>query len=174
MSKADVFEHYKNSNNGLSTAISHISVMTAAPDLQVIRRLVAEHKPHLLVVDTTDCIIPPRRNEELAEENSVARGLKDIAQTQDTIIIGVHHISKFAATQGKLNIHSGKGSSAFEQKADKVISIEGNVDSSLRTITSLGARDEASFKLLVDIDWNTFRFKQVSPSTATKRGLLLQ
>ena len=162
MSKEQVISHYKLADNGLSSAINHIRVVTLSPDIDAIKRTVAELRPKVVVVDTTDCIIVNMRKEEVANEKLVANFLKSLAQSQDIIVIGVHHISKAAAT-GKLNIHSGKGSSAFEQKADKVIGIEGSINNPRRVLTSLKARDESPFRLLTDMNMDTFIFHQVNP-----------
>ena len=60
-----------------------------------------------------------------------------------------------------LDIHSGKGSSSVEQKADKVIAIEGDRMKPYRKISSLGARDEHPFKIITQMSPKTFEFRQV-------------
>ena len=85
--------------------------------------------------------------------------LKQLAQSANIIIIGISHISK-NASDGILNIHSAKGNSVIEQKADKVIGIVGDRLSQRRTIRSLASRDEAGFILSCRFDYETFQFQE--------------
>ena len=85
---------------------------------------------------------------------------------EDLIILAVHHISKSASYSTKegqrLDVHSGKGNSAIEQKSDQYISFEGVERSKIRTIESLKARDESHFKLTVNYNWETFSFDKLN------------
>jgi hypothetical protein len=162
-SKEKIIEYYKTSQNKLSEKVSHITAMTVAPDLESIKRMVAEEQPSLVVIDTLDGIT--YSGKEPDKTGPIAIRLKEIAQQLNTIIFVVHHISKDAALdrdkrQRPLNLHSGKGSSSAEQKADKVIGIEGNIDAKFRVVRSLKARDEDSFLLKLIFDKETFKFIQ--------------
>jgi hypothetical protein len=161
--KEQVMEHYKESSNSLSQKVSHISVMTVSPSIEAIRKLVAEEQPNMVVIDTLDGISYSGRESD--KSGPIAIELKEIAQQLDTIIFAVHHISKDAALDRdkkprRLNIHSGKGSSSAEQKADKVIGIEGNMEAKFRTVTSFKARDESPLELRFIFDKDTFKFVQ--------------
>jgi len=161
--KERIMEHYKSNTNTLSEKLSHISAMTVNPTIEAIRKLVAEEQPAMVVIDTLDGISYSGR--ETDKSGPLAIQLKEIAQQLDTIILAVHHISKDAALDRDkkvrpLNIHSGKGSSSAEQKADKVIGIEGNMDAKFRTISSFKARDESPLKLNFIFDKDTFKFIQ--------------
>jgi hypothetical protein len=83
------------------------------------------------------------------------------------IVIAISHISKGASYRLKegyeLDVHSAKGNSVIEQKADKIIAFESDRDNKdIRRITAIGSRDESSFKLILNFDYNTFNFKQVN------------
>jgi hypothetical protein len=163
MTKDQIVAYYKTHNNTLSEKVSHITAMTVSPDLDAIRRLIAEEQPSLVVIDTLDGIVYPGKEKDSTGPLAIA--LKEMAQKYNTIIFVVHHISKDAALdrdkkQRELNIHSGKGSSSAEQKADKVIGVEGNMDSKFRVIKSLKARDEEKFTLSLIFNKDTFRFIQ--------------
>jgi len=162
VSKEQALDHYKNYKNTYSHSIDHIRVSTKAPTLLGLRKLIAEVQPQIVVVDTTDSIVMDRMH-GLDKEDAQARGLKEIAQLMNIIIIGVHHIAKPDKMYGgmPLTVHSGKGSSSWEQKADKVISIEGKGDFRNRLIRSLKARDEAAFEMNTEIDWETFTIRQI-------------
>ena len=78
--------------------------------------------------------------------------LKRIAQDTNVIMISVHHITKAAATNERgepkeLTVHSGKGSSAVEQKGDRLIAIEGSAQTKIRLVRSLKTRDDESFAI---------------------------
>ena len=49
----------------------------------------------------------------------VINGLKELAVQENLIIIGVSHISKCATYEDRLTVHSAKGNSVIEQKADR-------------------------------------------------------
>jgi hypothetical protein len=162
--KEKIVQYYQENNNSISDKIEHIKALTVSPDIEAIKRLIAEERPAIVVIDTLDGIAyaGPERD----KVGPLAITLKEYAQQMDTIIFVVHHISKDAALDRdkntrELNIHSGKGSSSAEQKADKVIGIEGNPDSKFRTIRSLKARDEEPFTLKAIFDKETFRFTQL-------------
>ena len=59
-----------------------------------------------------------------------------------------------------LSVHSAKGNSALEQKADKMIGIEGQMDSTERRIRSLASRDENGFTLAFKFNRETMEFQQ--------------
>lgn len=164
MTKDQVMEHLKYHDTSLSEGLQHIQVVSTSTNLVGIQSLINELQPTIMVVDVVDQILSPT-SDSTARESQTVMGLKDLAQKYGTIIIGVHHISK-AASLGPLGIHSGKGSSAFEQKADKLISIEGLPNDPIRVIKSQKARDETSFRLTLSMDTSTFRFsvaKNLSP-----------
>jgi len=90
-----------------------------------------------------------------------------MANRTDTIIIGVHHITKSAGVNDKgepkeLTVHSGKGSSAIEQKSDRMIAIEGSRQTNVRLIRSLKTRDDESFAIQLQFNASTnFRMEQL-------------
>jgi predicted ATP-dependent serine protease len=172
MTKAAVIQHYKVQNNTLSNAIAHIKVITTSPRLDNLKRIITEENPQLVVVDTLDGVMVEGVREEVAQEKKIAMTLKQLAQSMNIIILGVHHISKHAAQDedGKmrvLTIHSGKGSSSIEQKADKVIGIEGDRTMELRRIRVLKARDETPFLIHCNQDKSTFAFHQILAKEGT-------
>ena len=163
LSKEEVIDYYKTHHNTLGDVIGHIQMVTISPTLDNIRKVIADIQPQLVVVDTTDGITCNDAR-EMWKSDKVAIELKQIAQQLNTIIIGVHHISKGAIKDVKgnpksLDVHAGKGSSAAEQKADKVISIEGTRDTNIRIIRSLKARDENGFEAKFTYSPITFKFK---------------
>jgi hypothetical protein len=165
MTRENVEDYYKVHSNHLSDAIRHIQCITMAVDIQTVHRLIAEMRPRIVVIDVIDGINVKGFTDANTKSMIIARELKQIAIAQNVIIIGIHHISKGAAIDKHgnpktLDVHSGAYSSSLEQKADKVIGIEGNRDEPFRVVTGLKARDETGFQLAFKVDPNTFIFEQ--------------
>jgi hypothetical protein len=166
MSKQDVFKHYQSGKQGLGDAISHIAVVEKPPTFMEMKQAILAHKPQLVVVDTIDGIAITGVSDANSKSDMIGRTLKELATELDVILVGIHHISKAASRDQdgnakKLNVHSGKGSSSIEQKADKIIGIEGNEGSQYRRIFSLASRDETHFNLTMTFNWETFTFNQL-------------
>tara|TARA_R100000808_G_scaffold81_2_gene576 strand:+ start:1429 stop:3249 length:1821 start_codon:yes stop_codon:yes gene_type:complete len=148
-------------------SISHISLQPSSPDIQDLGAFISESEAKIVVIDTIDRV-PAKYagKDDFARQEIIANGLKDIAMKEDVIILAVHHISKSASYGTKegqrLDVHSGKGNSAIEQKSDQYISFEGVERSKIRTIESLKARDESHFKLTVNYNWETFSFDKLN------------
>lgn len=166
MSKEEVDEHYRIEKNGLSQAISHIHMVVLPPTIQDLRKLVIEHKPDILIIDTLDGIDIPNVYDDTIKTSMLGPELKQIAQQLDLIVFAVAHISKSAAVDinGKakpMNIHSAKGSTAVPQKFDKILAWEGDRKGVQRYLTSLGARDEEDIRLTFNFNYVTFQMEQL-------------
>jgi len=164
MTKDEVNNYYKKGKKGLADKIQHIQIMSVAPKLETIEKLIIESGAKIVVVDVIDAIEVQGINDE-SKLGPIGTGLKSIAQNMDIIIIAIHHISKFSSREGNLDIHSGKGSSSIEQKADKVIAIEGTRTTPYRKIHSLGSRDESGFSINTIMESDTFIFTPI-PKTS--------
>lgn len=165
MTKTEVFGHYMENENSLSKAIDHIHVITTSPNMESIRKVVAAGKYHLVVVDVIDGITTTAKG-ETEKITEIVNGFKSIANQFNNIMLGIHHISRNAAQderghQKELTIHSAKSASALEQKADKVIGIEGQREGTLRIISSLKARDESPMMSQLNFNKDTFRMEEV-------------
>lgn len=167
MTKNQVIEHYRNDGNeDFSNDIQHIQVMETSPDIDSVKRIITSIQPKLVVIDTIDGLKIPGVYDGTTKTEQLAIQLKQLAQTLNVIMIGVHHISKKAAVdeegiRKELTVHSGKGSSAVEQKADRIIGVMGDPKDTLRRIKSLGTRDDTDFEVYVNFDFDTFRMKQL-------------
>ena len=144
-------------------SIDNIQLETVSPDIQDLSSFVAETEAKIVVVDTIDRI-PAKYagKDDFARQEVIANGLKDLAMKEDVIVLAVHHISKSASYNFKetntLDVHSGKGNSAIEQKSDQYIAFQGKEMSKSRVVKSLKARDESKFELLLNYNWDTFTF----------------
>ncbi len=180
MPKHAVDTHYMRERNHLSDAIAHIEVIGTSPELRNLKRIIADVRPQVVVIDTIDQVVIEGITDETAHTRHVAFGLKNLAIETKTIVIGVHHPSKSGVQDQEgerrsLNVHALKGSSSIEQKADKVIAIEGDrfeiqegMDDQVRiqvpqarTVRSLKSRDEDPFLFYAKFVPDHFTFKQV-------------
>ena len=103
--------------------------------------------------------------DELSKMNAIINGLKATAQSQECIIIAVHHINKQSMHEGITTITSLKGSTNVVQKADKVLAINGDNNDELRSLHSEKARDDGAIKLMFKFDKKDMRFVH-QPDTA--------
>ena len=142
------------------TPIEHINIMTTTHEIGSMKQLITELSPKIVVIDTIDAIKVNYNNDPFNKMEVIINELKQLAVQESIIIIGVSHISKSASFESRLTVHSGKGNSVIEQKADKVIGIMGDREATRRVIRSLKSRDEAKFQISLLFDYETFRFKE--------------
>ena len=136
--------------------------MTIQPQIDAVKRIVAEHQPSVLVVDTTDELQVEGFRNDIQEQNMKIDALKSIAQKYNTLVLAIHHINKSSASSGNLGIHSLKGSSNVVQKADKVIMIKGaDREDTHRLVTSVKSRDEAPFEMLSKFHFETMTYERM-------------
>ena len=164
ISKDDVVDlHSVDRNEDLKKAIlpiEHINIMTAAPEIGSMKQLIIDLQPKVVVIDTIDVIKSDYVNDPFNKMEKIVNELKQLAVQESIIIIGVSHISKGASFEQGLTVHSAKGNSVIEQKADKVIGIMGDRDSTRRIVKALKSRDESRFQMAFTFDYDSFRFKE--------------
>ena len=139
--------------------LGHIQVMTIAPEIEAIKKVIATHEPNILVVDTTDEVHVDRVESEIQRQNIIIGALKEMAQKHNIIIIAVHHVNKISAAGNTIALHSLKGSTNVVQKADKVIMVKGNRDEKARVISSEKSRDDGKFEMTALFDYETMTFR---------------
>ena len=136
----------------------HIRIVDDPLSIDRLEKTVAEIRPKVIVVDTTDALMVDRVHNEFDKMNTIINTLKKIAINQDTIIIGIHHVNKESAKNNEVSLHSAKGSSTVVQKADKVIVINGNRNELIRYVTSEKSRDESMIKMRFEFQPRTFKW----------------
>lgn len=166
-SKEQVKIYYEQNTNTLSNKVQHIQYNQLRPTLDEMRKNIIEYQPKLVIVDTLAKVRPGTLGEHKNREEKLAFEFSEFAKQYNTIMFAVHHISKDAASldnkgnKKELGIHSGKGDSAVEQEADKVLIFDGNVDGNKRRLRSAGARDEAPFDIELFYNKNNFRMFKI-------------
>jgi archaellum biogenesis ATPase FlaH len=147
----------------LGKEFKQITVLSDPTEISRLEKQIAEIKPSILVVDTTDSINVDKVYNEFEKMNTIINTLKKIAISQDIIIIGVHHVNKESAKEQITNLHSAKGTTTVVQKADKVIAINGNREELVRFVHSEKSRDENTFKMRFQFRPETFKWEQMIP-----------
>lgn len=138
--------------------LGHINVVSTDINIDQLPHLVAEHDAHIVVVDTLDGLgITDFRGDLNARIEELGRMLPGVAQRCNTIFIIVHHISKDAARQLQLTVHSSKGGSSVEQKADIVIGVQKYGDNTMQ-MRSLKGRDVPPFEISIEQNFDTCTF----------------
>lgn len=144
--------------------IDHIRDIKFSEDnvtVHSLRKMIAESEADAVVIDTIDQMKADSKEYNDGVRNLTVQ-LRDLTRMTKKAVLVVHHISKHAAldedgNRRRLNIHSGLGTSALEQKADIVIGIEGDRNKDIRIVSSLGARDEDTFETQLYFDKTNFR-----------------
>jgi predicted ATP-dependent serine protease len=166
LTKDDVFEYYKINKGLMREGFPNLSMVDTSMNMEDLRKTITANEVDAVVIDTVDQLLTPKIVDYTTRTENLAVGLRDLSRETKVMLLIVHHISKRAGEdesgmRKRLTLHSGKGSSAMEQKADKVISIEGERDQGMRVIRSLGARDENPFQVQAMFDKETFKLNVV-------------
>tara|TARA_R100001463_G_scaffold52620_2_gene103456 strand:- start:4189 stop:5994 length:1806 start_codon:yes stop_codon:yes gene_type:complete len=140
-----------------------------SPDIDKLQEAVAYQSPHIVVVDTTDELHVKNVHNDFDRMNAIIRKLKEIATNQDCIVIAVHHVNKDSSRNGFIDINSAKGSTTVTQKADKVVSINGNSRHEKDRIWAVEKnRNGKTIRIMFEFDWDRMTFKQKAPPTVGK------
>jgi hypothetical protein len=167
MTKKQVEEYYKQSNNSLSDKIKHIQMLVIPPTIEQFEKMIIDNQPQIVIVDTLDGLDVPGVTDITAKTSILANRLKEVAQRTDCIIGCILHISKQASSPNwkgevkRLDVHSSIGSSAIAQKFDKILSWEGERESVYRTLTASASRDEAEITLNLRFNKHNFRMETI-------------
>lgn len=161
MKKEEVISRYRDGSlNELATSIEHIDTMFRGTTFMDLKKKVAENQYQIVVIDVIDKM-KVSKEDYVAKTDILAIELMELASAMNIIIVGVHHISKFAANQTSLNVHSGKGSAALEQNASQVFSLLGQLDNPTRFLRSEKARDENQLNVTLFYDTDTYKMMEV-------------
>jgi len=166
LTKEQVIKDYKNSTvkPNYHEAFKHVHVLCEAPELGKLTETIARMQPKIVVVDTTDMVFVKGIHDEIGKMNAIINGLKAIAQSQEIIVIAVHHVNKQAMHEGVSTITSLKGTTNVVQKADKVFAINGDNNEVMRSVHSEKARDEGFMRMMFKFHKNTMIFEQQANS----------
>ena len=166
LSKYEVIKQERESEEKLNfyQAFKHIHVLCVPPELNKLTETIARIKPRIVVVDTTDEIFVKGVYSEIEKMNAIISGLKAVAESQECIIIAVHHINKDSMNQGITTKTSLKGTTNVIQKADKVYLLNGSMKEKQRMVHSAKARDESPIRIMFNMNMKTMQFEEIHSS----------
>lgn len=144
----------------LYTPYDHIVFGHVPPDINKLQEEAAYQNPDIILVDPTDELHVNNVYNEFERMNQIIVKLKEIATNQSCIVIAVHHINKESAKNGIIDIHSAKGTSTVVQKADKVLTINGDENHPQRMLYSEKNRDGGKLKLMFEFNKKLMLFDQ--------------
>ena len=82
-----VYNQFKsNPDVDFEERLGHIKIMTIAPTLDAIKKVVAQNEPNILVIDTTDELQVPGFKGIIEEQNAIIDTLKQIAQKKLSLL----------------------------------------------------------------------------------------
>ena len=149
-------EVYKNCKDKLN----HMVIQTIPPSLEQIQAKVKELRPALVVVDYIDLVeTPPHVRGEYEQIKYISHSLSSMAVNNDLIIIQVSQVSREYSRNEVLDLYAGKGSGAIENASRKVIGLNGQANSSNKTLEVLKNTDGELFK--AKLEWQpSFRLRR--------------
>ena len=161
LSKTEVNEDYVGIFEEHEKELSHIVVQTISPTLEQVQEKIRNLQPALVVVDYIDLIeTPPSVRGEYEKVKYISHGLSNMAVNMDVIIIQISQISREYSRNEVLDLYAGKGSGAIENASRKVIGLNGQADSSKKTLNMYKNTDGELFS--VDMEWRpSFRLLKV-------------
>ena len=166
MTKEEVELHYQSSNPiSLVDKINHVKIVSSAPSLQEIEKIINQHNPNIVVIDVIDVLQSKAKdiNSKLVE---IINFLNDLAKRHSIIVIGIHHLNKTAGMEAryeeKISMHGLKGVSDLYQKSDQVLALLGSPETNFRKLVSLKTRDENPIKVFFQWETKTFVFYPIT------------
>lgn len=166
LTKEQAIEEYRRQEHPpmhYEEAFKHISIVCESPELSTMMKTIAMSSVKVVVVDPTDMINVRGTRDDYSAMTAIIRGLKNFAEAQQIIIIAVHHVNKEALVNNRTDIGSLKGTSDVSQKADKVITINGDRDNVRRVVQANKSRDEDNrlMKIMFEFRKKTMQFVEI-------------
>ncbi len=156
--REEIRSYYKIHNNSLSKVIHNIIYTRTTPSFDGLKEMIIRLRPKVVVIDVIDDIFTQKLT--LKDEEFMYMELKNLAKQYNFILFLVHHLSKTGASYTRLTKHSAKGSSAFEQKCDVVLGLEGDSTRSERRLVVLKGRSHPAFEIQLNVKPN-YKFEEI-------------
>jgi len=167
ITKGETIKKLLKQEDGFVDSINYINLISDSSTIEQVERATQQIRPEIVVIDTTDGIsVPDAGNNEMWHLKKVVEGMRHIANRYQTIVIGIHHISKSASRdisgenkrfKRSLTLNDATGNRAAVTKSDHVLGLEGVRTSSVRNLKSLKARDEEPLDVMLNMKWEKQR-----------------
>lgn len=161
LSKQQVNDRYKALYNTYKERLSHLVIQTVAPNLEQIQNKIRELQPAVVVVDYIDLISTTSKYMgEYEQVRQVSHYLSNLAVNMDIIIIQISQVSREYSRNEALDLYAGKGSGAIENASRKVIGLNGQANSSKKSVHMYKNTDGELFD--TELEWQpSFRLRRV-------------
>ena len=128
---------------------------------------IKELRPALVIVDYIDLVDTPKSvRGEYEQIKYVSHSLSSMAINNDLIIIQLSQVSRDYSRNEVLDLYAGKGSGAIENASRKVIGLNGQADSSLKSLEVFKNTDGELFG--TKLEWQpSFRLRRVNDKVKT-------
>jgi replicative DNA helicase len=116
----------------------------------------------MVIVDYIDLVeTPPHVRGEYEQIKYISHGLSNMAVNNDIVIIQISQVSREYSRNEVLDLYAGKGSGAIENASRKVIGLNGQADSSFKTVTLFKNTDGELFE--TNLEWTpSFRLRRTN------------
>ena len=156
--KVEASNDYENLYKRSADQLAHLSVQTVSPTIEQIRERILELQPSLVVVDYIDLVETPKYS-EYDQIKFISHSLSSMAVQQDIIIIQVSQVSRDYSRNEVLDLYAGKGSGAIENASRKVIGLNGQANSTKKTVSIFKNTDGELFD--AELKWTpSFRLRR--------------
>ncbi len=161
LSKQQVNDRYKTLYSTYKERLSHLVIQTVAPNLEQIQNKIRELQPAVVVVDYIDLISTTSKYMgEYEQVRQVSHYLSNLAVNMDIIIIQISQVSREYSRNEALDLYAGKGSGAIENASRKVIGLNGQANSSKKSVHMYKNTDGELFD--TELEWQpSFRLRRV-------------
>ena len=144
--------------------LQHMVVQESPPTIKGIEQKIIELQPACVVVDYIDLVETPRQYQgEYEKIKYISHSLSSLAVTRDIIIIQVSQVSREYSRNDIIDLYAGKGSGAIENASRKVIGINGQANSEMKTVQLLKNTDGDLFETQLKFS-PSFRLRRVHES----------
>jgi hypothetical protein len=159
--KATASSNYEDLYEQSADKLAHLSVQTVAPTIEQIRERILELQPAMVIVDYIDLVETPKGcYSEYDQIKFISHSLSSMAVQQDMIIIQVSQVSRDYSRNEVLDLYAGKGSGAIENASRKVIGLNGQANSTKKTINVFKNTDGEIFE--TEVEWTpSFRLRRI-------------
>ena len=160
LSKDMVNKNYEEVFKSHQEELSHVAIQTIPPTLEQIRDKIRELQPAVVVVDYIDLVeCPPHVKGEYEQIKYISHNLSNMAVNMDIIIIQVSQVSRQYSRNEVLDLYAGKGSGAIENASRKVIVLNGQAESNIKSVEMYKNTDGELFK--TEVEWRpSFRLRR--------------
>ena len=160
LTKEEINDNPKDVYRNIKDKLNHMVIQTIPPNLEQIQAKVKELRPAVVVVDYIDLVeTPPHVRGEYEQIKYISHSLSSMAVNNDLIIIQVSQVSREYSRNEVLDLYAGKGSGAIENASRKVIGLNGQANSTKKTLEVLKNTDGELFK--TELEWQpSFRLRR--------------